>query len=173
MRAVLVATPDSRPRKFSAVRSAVRMPRAEPSTRSTGPPSRHSPSGAEPRDGRVGIEPQEHGLGDLEPGDHPRRLLRDRRDAARRGVDGGFGGRVAVADVLGERAIDQVGVGRQHHGDSVLVAATKMTGLAAPFALASSQERTNPSRSPSSTPLALPTSKSVRWSLTIVYGCRT
>ena len=41
------------------------------------------------------------------------------------------------------------------------------------FALASSQARTKPSRSPSSTRSALPTSKSVRWSLTIVYGCRT
>ena len=34
-RAVAVATPESRPRKFSAVRSAVRMLRAEPSTAST------------------------------------------------------------------------------------------------------------------------------------------
>ena len=41
------------------------------------------------------------------------------------------------------------------------------------LALASSQARTKPSRSPSSTRSALPTSKSVRWSLTIVYGCRT
>ena len=40
-------------------------------------------------------------------------------------------------------------------------------------AFASSHARTNPSRSPSSTRSALPTSKSVRWSLTIVYGCRT
>ena len=108
IRAVFVATPDSRPRKFSAVRSAVSSARAEPSTRSTGPPSRHSPSGREPRDPRVGIEAQEHGLGDVEPRDHARRLLGDRGAALRPGVDGGLGGRVSVADVLGERSVDQV-----------------------------------------------------------------
>ena len=36
-----------------------------------------------------------------------------------------------------------------------------------------SSARTKPSRSPSSTRWASPTSKEVRWSLTIVYGCRT
>ena len=52
-------------------------------------------------------------------------------------------------------------------------AAERRAQLAEAFALASSQARTKPSRSPSSTRSALPTSKSVRWSLTIVYGCRT
>ena len=36
-----------------------------------------------------------------------------------------------------------------------------------------SSARTKPSRSPSSTRWASPTSNEVRWSLTIVYGCRT
>src|SRR5690606_12250563 len=36
-----------------------------------------------------------------------------------------------------------------------------------------SSARTKRSRSPSSTACALPTSTLVRWSLTIVYGCRT
>ena len=45
-RAVAVATPERRPRKFRAVRSPVSSARAEPSMRSTGAPaSRHSPSG--------------------------------------------------------------------------------------------------------------------------------
>ena len=44
--AVAVATPESRPRKFSAVRSPVSSARAGPETRSTGAGgSRHSPSG--------------------------------------------------------------------------------------------------------------------------------
>ena len=34
----------------------------------------------EPLDGRVRVEPQEHRLGDAEPGDHAGRLLRDRGD---------------------------------------------------------------------------------------------
>ena len=50
-------------------------------------------------------------------------------------------------------------------------------GLALPcahrLAARRSSARTKPSRSPSSTPWALPTSKFVRWSLTIVYGCST
>ena len=47
-------------------------------------------------------------LGDAHARDDPGRFLRDRGDAAGRGVDGGFSGRVAVADVLGARAIDEV-----------------------------------------------------------------
>ena len=43
-RADAVATPLSRPRMLSAVRSAVRIARAEPSMTSTSPCSRHSPS---------------------------------------------------------------------------------------------------------------------------------
>ena len=43
-RAAIVATPDRCARKFSAVRSPVSSARALPSTFSTGPPSRHTPS---------------------------------------------------------------------------------------------------------------------------------
>jgi hypothetical protein len=62
------------------------------------------------------VEPEEHLLGEGEPGDHPGRLLRDRRDAAGPRVDGGRHGDVAVADVLGERAVDQV-LGGNGHAD--------------------------------------------------------
>ena len=117
-RAVFVATPDSRPRKFRAVRSAVRDPARRALDAQHGTTLAPLALGPEAGDARVGVEAQEDRLGDLQAGDHPRRLLRDRRDATGCGVDGGFGGRVTVADVLGERAVDQIGLGRRRHADA-------------------------------------------------------
>ena len=84
-RAVAVATPDRRPRKFSAVRSAVSSARAEPSTRSdraaaraTRPPAARRSNAAS---GRAGGTPPRR---PVEPEDHARRLLRDRRARPRR-----------------------------------------------------------------------------------------
>ena len=89
-------------RKFSAVRSAV-------SSAGGAGDAQHRPALAplplrpQPLDGRVGIEPPEHRLGDVEPGDHPGRLLRDRGHPARLRGTVASDGDVAVADVLGER----------------------------------------------------------------------
>jgi hypothetical protein len=84
--------------------------------------------GAEPLGRDVGVEPPEDSLGDAEPGDHPGRLLRDRRDAAGIGGDGDLRGHVAGADVLGERAVDQLVVqlgGIYGHCDRMLAARNK------------------------------------------------
>ena len=72
---------------------------------------------AEPLDRRVRVEPEEHRLGDVEPRDHARRLLRDRGDAARGRVDGRLDGHVAGADVLRQRAVDQILGRRNGHAD--------------------------------------------------------
>ena len=109
MRAVLVATPESRPRKFSAVRSAVSSARAEPSTRSTGPALAPLALGPEPldrarRDRAAGTPPRRRRARRSRPGAFCVIVARARAP----GVDGGLGGRVSVADVLGERSVDQL-----------------------------------------------------------------
>ena len=84
--------------------------RASPSSSTTvaGGSSSHSPSSAArpPLDARV--EPPEHGLGHVEPEDHAGLLLLDPRAGAPPGLDDRLGRQVARADVLGERARDQV-----------------------------------------------------------------
>ena len=104
-RAVSVATPDRRCRKFSAVRSAASSARASPVARSTAAGgSRQTPSGPSRSSSHGGIERAERRLRGVEPEDDAGRLLRDRRDGARAGRDRRLARDVAVADVLGERA---------------------------------------------------------------------
>jgi hypothetical protein len=55
-----------------------------------------------------GIQPAEHARGDLEAGDDAGRLLGDRGAPAGARLDGGGGGGVAVADVLGEGGVDEL-----------------------------------------------------------------
>ena len=90
--------PDRRPRKFSAVRSAVRIPAAGPSSRAT-----TSFAGSSFTSKRA-----KTAAATSRPGDHPGLPLLDvrRRPRIRRNQDAR--GQVAVADVLGERAVDQL-----------------------------------------------------------------
>ena len=108
-RAVSVAMPESRCRKFSATRSAVSSARARPVTSATvSPASQRAPSPQRTREDRIGVELPEGRLGDPDAGDDQRRLGDD--DAARlhRRVHRGRAGDVAAADVLGEGPGDQV-----------------------------------------------------------------
>ena len=114
-RRVKVATPHRRPRKLSAVRSAARIERSEPRTRSSGSVrSRASPSLALAlrRRGSASTR-REHGVRDVEPA--------RRRAAARATItasprasrgDHRVRGDVAGAEVLGERALEQRQPGR-------------------------------------------------------------
>ena len=72
-----MATPDSRPRKFSATRSPARIERALPATSATGPPSRHSPSSARARPVELRVDARGRPARDRKPRDHARRLLLD------------------------------------------------------------------------------------------------
>ena len=102
--------PDRRPRKFSAVRSAgqqrarrcPRPPARPPPPRATRPPGRAARSAHRGRGGGTTASAT------VEPGDHARRLLGDRRPRPGAGVDRRGRRRVTVADVLGQRAVDQV-----------------------------------------------------------------
>ena len=108
-RAAAVATPERRPRKFSAVRSPVSSARARPSTREDRAalvaPDALVDLALEPR---VGVEGPERRLGGVEAEDHPRRLLDDAGDGAGVGVDRGLGGDVARAHVLGEGLVHEL-----------------------------------------------------------------
>ena len=108
-RAASVATPDSRWRKLSAVRSA-RQQRAAPSprSRSTGPRSRHPPSSTSRSTIGVGIQRPERLLGGVEPEHHAGRLLGDQRARARVGGHGRRSRHVARADILDQGTCDGV-----------------------------------------------------------------
>ena len=81
---------------------------ALPSISSTGPPSRHSPSATCRHQDDLGLEGAEDRLGAVQAEDDSGGLLGDRgRGAGVRGHGGG-GRHVAVADVLGQRARDQL-----------------------------------------------------------------
>ena len=81
MRAVFVATP-GQPAEEVQRRALGGQDARAPSPRPAAParPRATRPPAPSRCDARLRIEPQEHGLGDLEAGDHPGRLLRDRGD---------------------------------------------------------------------------------------------
>ena len=109
--------PDRWARKFSAVRSPVSSARASPSSvehrrgRLVEPLPLRPP--ALDRDARV--EAPEDRLRHVESEQHARRLLLDARAGARAGLDDRLGRQVARADVLGQRARDQVLDGLVEH----------------------------------------------------------
>ena len=107
--AVCVATPLRRCSRFSAVRSAASSARASPSTRSTGPPLAPDALVGQALERARRRRAAEDVLGGLEPEDDARLLLGDRRAGARRPAGTVACARqVARADVLGERARDDV-----------------------------------------------------------------
>ena len=85
------------------------------------------------------------------------------------GHKGGPGADPGLRYALGDRALG-IDIPQDIHG--VEIGRGRLLGHPWP-AVRMSSARTKPSRSPSSTRWASPTSNEVRWSLTIVYGCRT
>ena len=115
-RRVSVAIPERRCRKLSAVRSAVSIAAAVPrSSATTSPGAQRSPSArcdCEPCSRRIEL-PERLG-GDLEPGDHARATSRgSRRARAAAGGDRRLGRDIAPAEILGERAADDLAVERR------------------------------------------------------------
>ena len=104
-RAVSVATPDSRWRKFNAVRSPVRIARADPVDPHHLAALSPLSLPAQTLNRELRIERVERRLGEVKAEDHARRLLRDERFGARALRDGGDRRDIAVADVLGQRRV--------------------------------------------------------------------
>ena len=76
--------------------------------RAPGRRSRHAPSSARGATRAAGSSAAKHALGGVEPKSTPGCLLRDPRPRARAGRDGRLRRHVAGADVLGQRAGDEV-----------------------------------------------------------------
>ena len=79
------------------------LERAAPARR-----SRHAPRSTSRSQRDVRVQRPERLLGELEPEHHARRLLRDQRLRPRRRGNGRRRGHVAVADILGQRAGDDI-----------------------------------------------------------------
>ena len=104
-RRVSVAMPDRRCRKLRAVRSAVSISAAEPRTSATTVPG--STAGAvlvDDGDLHRRIELTKRFRGDVEPGEHARRLDDDLAAAAAGGVDRGLGRDVAPTEIFRQGA---------------------------------------------------------------------
>ncbi len=113
------------------MRSPVSRARASPSSVSTvaGGSSSHSPSARRRSIETLRIEAAKHRLGHVESEEHARRLLIDPRAGAGAGLDDCLRREVARADVLGERARDQILDGLIEH---VLILALRAAALPLP-----------------------------------------
>ena len=121
-RRLAVATPESRCRKFSAVRSPVRIERAEPSMRATvrTVASPQEPSSASRVTRTLRIDGREDGLDHRQAAHHASLLLEDLGGRLGLRRDGRLGGDIAAPDVLGERKLDDRadGIAARKAGDS-------------------------------------------------------
>ena len=120
-RRVSVATPDSLPRKFSAVRSPVRIARSEPlTTATTVVRSTRVPSSTSASTCISGSSARNTASSRVDPADDAGLLREELRGPRRVQLHGRLGRDVTFADVLGERVQDEPldGGGRYSHVSS-------------------------------------------------------